>query len=72
MPGIAPGSGPGHLSLFGYDPFVYDVGRGVLSALGLGLDLTPDQVAARGNFASADPSGLIVDRRAGRAWPGTR
>jgi len=65
-PGIAPGSGPGHLSLFGYDPFVFDVGRGVLSALGLGLDLTPDQVAARGNFASADASGRITDRRAGR------
>ena len=65
-PGIAPGSGPGHLSLFGYDPLVYEVGRGVLSALGLGLDLGPDQVAARGNFATVDTGGRIVDRRAGR------
>jgi len=63
-PGITPGSGPGHLSLFGYDPFAYDVGRGVLSALGLGL--APDQVAARGNFATVDAGGTIVDRRAGR------
>jgi 2,3-bisphosphoglycerate-independent phosphoglycerate mutase len=65
-PGVTPGSGPGHLSLFGYDPFVYEVGRGVLSALGLGLDLGPDQVAARGNFATIDAQGRIVDRRAGR------
>jgi 2,3-bisphosphoglycerate-independent phosphoglycerate mutase len=65
-PGIAPGSGPGHLSLFGYDPFVYEVGRGVLSALGLDLDLGAGEVAARGNFATVDDSGKIVDRRAGR------
>jgi len=65
-PGITPGSGPGHLSLFGYDPFSYEVGRGVLSALGLDLDFAADQVAARGNFATVDAAGKIVDRRAGR------
>ena len=65
-PGITPGSAPGHLAIFGYDPVKYNIGRGVVEALGIDLELKPEDITARGNFCTVDNKGIIIDRRAGR------
>ena len=69
-PGISLGGAPSNLALLGYDPLTYVFGSGPLEAMGMGLELRPGDVAARGNLATLDENGRIIDRRAGRIATG--
>ena len=70
-PGIRPGSDTGHLAMLGYNPFDVYTGRGPFEAAGIGLELKPEYVAFRCNFATVD-NGKITNRRAGRIKEGTK
>src|SRR5213593_2215038 len=69
-PGVRPGSDVANLALFGYDPAKYYTGRGPLEALGAGIDLGPNDIAFRVNFATVDDDFRVLDRRAGRIKKG--
>ncbi|MFH1451082.1 MAG: 2,3-bisphosphoglycerate-independent phosphoglycerate mutase, partial [bacterium] len=64
--GSMPTSEDSHLAIFGYSPLKYNFGRGVFETAGIGMSVKPGDVCLRGNFATVDNNGIIIDRRAGR------
>jgi 2,3-bisphosphoglycerate-independent phosphoglycerate mutase len=65
--GIAPESDIAVFNMLGYKFQHSDyVGRGVIEAIGIGVDFKDGDLALRGNFATLDNEGKIIDRRAGR------